>query len=76
MEAILNNYIKELGWEEELELNMTPIIASNASTSYDPKTGKHRLNIKVPCAYRKDWILGVADHEAATHFLRRHNEKF
>ena len=76
VETILNNYIKEHGFEEELELYMTPNIASNASTSYDPKTGKHRLNIKVPCAYRKDWILGVADHEAATHFLRRHNEKF
>jgi hypothetical protein len=72
----LNNYIREHGFEEELELNMVPNIASNASTTYDPKTGKHRLNIKVPCAYRKDWILGVADHEAATHFLRRHNEKF
>lgn len=54
---------------------MTPNIASTASTTYDPKTGKNVLNVKIPCNYRKEWILGVADHEVATHFLRRHNEK-
>jgi hypothetical protein len=53
VEAVLNNYIKEHGYGEELELNMTQNIQSNASTSYDPKTGKHKFNVKVPCAYRK-----------------------
>ena len=51
-------------------------IASTASTSYDPKTNTHRLNVKIPCVYRKGWIQGVADHEAGTHYLRRYNEKF
>lgn len=75
VETIFTQYIRDHGFDEELELNMTTNIASNASTSYDPKTGKHRFNVKIPCVYRKDWVLGVADHEAATHFLRRHNEK-
>ena len=75
VETIFNDYIREHGFEEDLELNLTPNIASTASTVYDPKTGKNVLNVKVPCNYRKDWILGVADHEVATHFLRRHNEK-
>jgi len=75
IETFFNNYIQENEFQE-LELNMCQNIASNASTSYDPKTNTHRLNVKTTCNYRRDWIRGVADHEAGTHYLRRYNEKF
>lgn len=46
------------------------------SVTHDPKTGKSKINIRVPCEYRRGRILGVLDHEIGTHYLRRHNEKF
>lgn len=44
--------------------------------TYDPKTGKSKVNIRLPCEYRSGRILGVVDHEIGTHYLRRFNEKF
>jgi hypothetical protein len=46
------------------------------SVTHDPKTGKSKVNIRLPCEYREGRIMGVLDHEIGTHFLRRHNEKF
>ena len=43
--------------------------------THDPKTGKCRMNIKLPCEYRQGRMVGVLDHEIGTHFLRKHNEK-
>ena len=34
-----------------------------------------KLNVKIPCEYHEDGMLGVLDHEIGTHFLRKHNEK-
>jgi len=43
--------------------------------THDPKTGKCRINVKIPCAYRAGCMTSVLDHEIGTHFLRKHNEK-
>ena len=43
--------------------------------THDPKTGKCKMNIKLPCEYRIGRMIGVLDHEIGTHFLRKHNEK-
>lgn len=45
------------------------------SVTHDPKTGKCKMNIKLPCEYREGRMIGVLDHEIGTHFLRKHNEK-
>ena len=45
------------------------------SVTHDPKTGKCKMNIKLPCEYREGRMKGVLDHEIGTHFLRKHNEK-
>lgn len=45
------------------------------SVTHDPKTGKCKMNIKLPVEYREGRMLGVLDHEIGTHFLRKHNEK-
>lgn len=43
--------------------------------THDPKSGKCKMNIKLPVEYREGRMLGVLDHEIGTHFLRKHNEK-
>jgi len=45
------------------------------SVTHDPKTGKSKLNIRLPIEYRQGRILGVLDHEIGTHYLRKHNER-
>jgi hypothetical protein len=45
------------------------------SVVHDPKTGLCKLNVKIPCEYHADGMIGVLDHEIGTHFLRKHNEK-
>ena len=75
-EAIMSNYIKELGFEDELELNFQPNLITRTSITYDPKMCTNKVNVRIPVNYRRDNILGVLDHEVGTHFMRRYNEKF
>lgn len=72
----MSNYIKELGFEDELELNFQPNLITRTSITYDPKMCTNKVNVRIPVNYRRDNILGVLDHEVGTHFMRRYNEKF
>ena len=74
--TIMSNYIKELGFEDELELNFQPNLITRTSITYDPKLCTNKVNVRIPVNYRRDNILGVLDHEVGTHFMRRYNEKF
>jgi hypothetical protein len=70
------DYINELEFTEQLQLNFQVRQVAPTSVNYDPKTGKSKVNIRLPCKYRTRTIMGVLDHEIGTHFLRRYNERF
>ena len=44
------------------------------SVVHDP-TGKSRIIISLPIAYREHRIQGVLNHEIGTHFLRKFNDR-
>lgn len=64
-----------LGVEEWISINFQKNQVAPTSVTHDPKTGKCKMNIKLPCEYREGRMIGVLDHEIGTHFLRKHNEK-
>ena len=74
-ETIFQNYIDELEFTDQLIINFTRKQVAPTSVTHDPKTGKSKVNVRLPCEYRRGRILGVLDHEIGTHYLRRHNEK-
>jgi hypothetical protein len=61
---------------DEIIINFTPNQVAPTSVTNCPKTGKTKLNIKLPVEYRRGRIMGVLDHEIGSHYLRRHNERF
>lgn len=75
-ERVFNEYLEKLDLVEHLTLNFSRKQIAPTSVTHDPKTGKSKINIRLPCEYRQDRIIGVLDHEIGTHFLRRYNEKF
>lgn len=75
-ERIFRDYIDNLGFSEALGIEFKSRQVAPTSVTHDPKTGKSKVNIRLPCEYRQGRIMGVLDHEIGTHYLRRHNEKF
>lgn len=71
----IHNYIKELGVGEYISVNFQKNQVAPTSVTHDPKSGKCKMNIKLPCEYRAGRMIGVLDHEIGTHFLRKYNEK-
>jgi hypothetical protein len=74
-ERIMNKYIADLGFQDELIVAFSPTLVAPTSCTYDPKLGKSKINVRLPCKYRRGRIMGVLDHEVGTHFLRRWNER-
>ena len=75
MSKIINDYLEALGIEELVSINFKENLMAPTSVTHDPKTGTSRMNIKLPCNYKKARLLGVLDHEIGTHFLRKYNEQ-
>ena len=71
----IKDYLQALGVEEWISINFQKNQVAPTSVTHDPKTGKCKMNIKLPCEYREGRMIGVLDHEIGTHFLRKHNEK-
>jgi len=71
----ITDYLQNLGVEEWISINFQKNQVAPTSVTHDPKTGKCKMNIKLPCEYREGRMMGVLDHEIGTHFLRKHNEK-
>lgn len=74
-EQIFQQYIDEMDFTEHLSINFQSRQVAPTSVTYDPKSGKNKVNIRLPCKYRRGGIMGVIDHEIGTHFLRRYNER-
>jgi len=64
-----------MDFTEHLSINFQVRQVAPTSVTYDPKSGKNKVNIRLPCKYRRGGIMGVIDHEIGTHFLRRYNER-
>jgi hypothetical protein len=60
---------------EKVEINFNKSMVAATSVTHDPKTGKSKINVRLPCEYRRGRMLGVLDHEIGTHYLRKHNER-
>jgi len=71
----ITDYLENLGVQEWISINFQKNQVAPTSVTHDPKTGKCKMNIKLPCEYREGRMMGVLDHEIGTHFLRKHNEK-
>ena len=71
----IKDYLQDLGVEQWIQINFQKNQVAPTSVTHDPKTGKCKMNIKLPCEYRQGRMIGVLDHEIGTHFLRKHNEK-
>lgn len=72
---IIESYLSMLGIQELVSVNFNSKQIAPTSVTYDPKTGKCRMNISEKMKYRVGRMIGVLDHEIGTHFLRKHNEK-
>ena len=68
------NYLEQLGVTTEIIINFTPNQVAPTSVTNDTKTGKTKLNIKLPITYRRGRIMGTLDHEIGSHYFRRWNE--
>jgi hypothetical protein len=75
-ETIFTSYIEQLGFEDWLLITFNRKQVAPTSCTHDPKSGKSKINVRIPCEYRRGRIMGVLDHEVGTHFLRRFNERF
>ena len=71
----IKDYLTKLGVEEWIQINFQKNQVAPTSVTHDPKSGKCKMNIKLPCEYRSGRMIGVLDHEIGTHFLRKHNDK-
>lgn len=71
---IIIDYLEALGIQEYITINFKENLMAPTSVTHDPKTGMSRMNIKLPCNYKKPRLMGVLDHEIGTHFLRKYNE--
>jgi hypothetical protein len=74
-EVLFMDYICELEFQDLLTLNFSTKQVAPTSVNHD-RSGKSRVNIRMPVRYRQNNIMGTIDHEIGTHFLRRYNERF
>jgi len=71
----IKEYLDKLNVGEWISINFQKNQIAPTSVTHDPKSGKCKMNIKLPVEYRAGRMSGVLDHEIGTHFLRKHNEK-
>jgi len=73
-ETYFENYIQEHGLEGCLDIIFSEKTVAPTSVIHDP-TGKSRVVISLPIAYRENTIMGVMHHEIGTHYIRKYNDR-
>lgn len=51
-ERIFREYIEDLGFGDQLTIEFKSRQVAPTSVTHDPKTGKSKVNIRLPCEYR------------------------
>ena len=74
-ETFIKDYLKELDMEDQVTINFNPNLLVNTSMGYDTRTGKSKINVKIPVEYYRKAIVPLLHHEIGTHFLRKFNDK-